>query len=204
MKVLIVIPVYNEEKIIINNLKQLFQYLEENLADYDYQVVIADNVSTDQTALLVKNLSATLANLEYLYISQKASKGAAVIKAWQKYQNDFDVFCFMDADLATDLEALLPLVKAIEYDGYDLAIGSRYLKDSKVKRTFSRKIFSLTYRLFLKIFLGTKIKDFPCGFKAVNQKIVKEIIPQIKNQTWFFDSEMLYLAEKAGYKIKEI
>ncbi len=201
MRILFVLPVYNEEKIIKKNLLQLNTYLADTLVD-EYLIVVADNNSTDKTAEIVKELAGQNENIAYFFVSQKG-KGIAIKAAWQHYADNFDVFIFMDADLATDLGAVNNLVQDIK-DGADMAIGSRYLKDSKVKRTILRHLFSLAYRLFLQIFLSTKIKDFPCGFKAVNQKILKEIVPQIKNNTWFFDTEMVYLAEKQGYKIKEV
>ncbi len=203
MKVLIVVPVYNEEKIIRNNLSNLADFLRNNLNNYDdYLLVAVDNCSTDNSANLIKELAEKREKLFYFSVSQKG-KGSAVIKAWQNFQNDFDIFCFMDADLATDLQSLPNLLKAIE-ENYDIAVGSRYLKDSQIKRSFIRKLFSFGYRLVIKMMIGTKIKDLPCGFKAVNQKIVKEILPNIKNQTWFFDTELIYLAEKQNFKIKEI
>ncbi|MBD3359420.1 MAG: glycosyltransferase [Candidatus Buchananbacteria bacterium] len=201
MRILFVLPVYNEEKIIKENLLQLNTYLADNLVD-EYLIVVADNNSTDRTAEQIQKLVEQNKNIYYFFIKQKG-KGLAIKAAWQKYIDSFDVFIFMDADLATDLSATNGLIQEIK-NGADMAIGSRYLKEAKVKRTVLRRLFSLVYRLFLKIFLGTKIKDFPCGFKAVTPRIVKEIIPQIKNNTWFFDTEMVYLAEKNNYKIKEV
>lgn len=201
MSILIVVPAYNEDKIIKDNLIKLDDYLQINLAD-DYLIVLADNNSTDQTANICQALSQKNNKIDYFFISQKG-KGRAVLKTWQHYLADFDIFIFMDADLATDLSAMILLLKALQ-QGNDLAIGSRYLKDSQVKRSVLRRLFSAVYRLFLKIFLGTKVKDFPCGFKAVKQNVVREIVPQIKNQAWFFDTELVYLAEKNSYKIKEI
>lgn len=203
MKILIVVPAYNEEEIIKEKLLILDKYLQDNLTAYEYKIVLADNMSTDQTAQIVKDLVNRLDDLEYLYIEPTKSKGAAVLKPWQKYQNDFDIFSFMDADLATDLSAFLPLIQSIA-EGYDLAIGCRYHKNSQVNRSLKRKLFSQAYSNLVKIILNTKIKDFPCGFKAVNQAVVKKIVPRIKNQTWFFDTELVYLAQQAGLKIKEI
>lgn len=201
-KVLIVIPAYNEEKIIEENLLKLDDYLRQNLND-DYLVLVSDNNSTDRTSAIVNEICGKRNSVGYFFVAQKG-KGLAIKKAWQNRQDEFDVFLFMDADLATGLEATPALLSAIKDEGGDLAIGSRYLPGSQVKRSLLRRLFSFCYRLFLKFFLGTKIKDFPCGFKAVNRKTVKEIVPQIQNNSWFFDTELLYLAEKKGYKIKEI
>jgi glycosyltransferase involved in cell wall biosynthesis len=202
MKILIVLPVYNEEKIIAANLKKLADYLAENLRGYDYKIVVADNKSSDLTGQIVKNLLPAINNLEYFYLPQKG-KGLAVLTAWQKYQDDFNFFAYMDADLATDLSGFLPLISSLE-QGYDVAIGSRYAAGAKVERSLLRIIFSLAYSLLAQLILGVKIKDWPCGFKAITQKVNKEIVPAIKNLTFFFDSELLYLAAKKGFKIIEI
>ncbi|HDQ23168.1 MAG TPA: glycosyltransferase [Candidatus Uhrbacteria bacterium] len=202
MKILIAIPAYNEEKIIRENVLKLFNFLDQNLGGYDYKVIIADNNSGDQTGSIVKDLEKNIEKLEYFYLSQKG-KGLAVMRAWQKFQAEFDIFVFMDADLSTNLKALPFLIEAIN-QGYDIAVGSRYLKGSETDRSLGRKFFSFGYRLALKIMLGMKTKDLSCGFKACNQKVIKEILPQIENQTWFFDTEMVWLAEKKGYKIKEV
>ncbi|MCX6745528.1 MAG: glycosyltransferase [Candidatus Parcubacteria bacterium] len=203
MKLLIVIPSYNEELVIENTLLKLAAYAQQFLTDYDYQIIAADNKSTDKTKEKARQLLAKINRLAYLFIEQKG-KGLAIKRTWQKYQDDFDFFVFMDADLATDLSALLPLISALAKENYDLAIGSRNLKDSKIQRSLWRRFFSFGYGLLAKLILGTKISDSTCGFKAVNKKVVQEIMPLVKNQTWFFDSELVFLAEKKGFKIKEI
>jgi hypothetical protein len=110
----------------------------------------------------------------------------------------------MDADLATNLNDLPRLISAIAKEGYDVAYGSRFAKGAKVERSLLRKIFSFSYRLIAKLLLNLKISDLPCGFKAINKKVRDELLSKIKSQAWFFDSELLILAEKLGYKIAEI
>ena len=201
-KILVAIPAYNEEKILKKNILQINQFMQDNFNIEDFLIVIADNNSQDQTALIAKEITGHYKNIDYIFVGQQG-KGMAIKTAWENYINSYDIFIFMDADLATDLSAVPALVAGIK-QGNDLVIGSRYLKDSQVERQLLRRLFSFTYRLFLKLFLNTKIKDFPCGFKAVKKEVVQKIMPQIKNLAWFFDTELLYLAEKAGYKIKEI
>jgi len=199
MKAIIVIPAYNEALILEENIIKLFNFAKKKLTA-DWRIVIADNNSTDKTAEIAKRLAAKFPEITYLFISQKG-KGIAIKTAWQK--NSADIYCFMDADLATDLSALLALVAGI-MEGNDIVIGSRYHPQSILKRSFVRKLISQGYRSVLKIFLGLKIQDAPCGFKAINNKVKENILPQVKNQKWFFDSELVILAEKQGYKIKEI
>jgi len=110
----------------------------------------------------------------------------------------------MDVDLSTDLEYLPKLIGAIAHEGYDVATGSRLMKESTVKRSLKREIISRIYNLFVKIVLWTKFSDAQCGFKAVSQLVVQQLIPQIEDQSWFFDTELLVLAEKQGYRIKDI
>jgi glycosyltransferase involved in cell wall biosynthesis len=202
MKILIVIPIFNEERIISANLKKLADYLRINFSANDYKIVVADNHSTDLSAQKIKELLPEIKYLAYEYYEQKG-KGLAIMKTWQKYQAEYEIFVFMDADLATDLSALSPLVEAIK-NGADLAIGSRYLPSSQIKRSWLRKLFSLGYRIIFKLVLNSKISDFPCGFKAVSQKVVAQLVPLVQNQSWFSDSELIYLAEKKNFSIKEI
>lgn len=199
MKINIAVPAYNEGKILKENILRLYDFSKSNLSD-EFFIVIADNNSTDQTAEIAKDLEKNNRQIRYLYVGQKG-KGSAIRAAWEK--NQADIYCFMDADLATDLAALPGLVKGIK-EGSDLVIGSRYLKGSQVKRSSARKIFSFVYHLALVAILGTKIKDMPCGFKAINNEIKEKILPQVQNNLWFFDSELAILTEKQGYQIKEI
>lgn len=200
MKILIAIPVYNEEAILAENTTKLYDFLKKNIAD-DWQIIIADNNSTDRTSDIGKDLGKKFGEIKYLHIPQKG-KGRAIRAAWEG--GDAEVYVFMDADLATDLSALPALITAVGREKYDLAAGARFHKNSKVKRSLLRKFISKIYRFVLHFMLSIKIKDAPCGFKAVNYKIVKNILPQIKNNEWFFDTEMVVLAEKENYKIKEI
>lgn len=202
MKSLIVLPSYNEAKILDANITKLVEFCRANLKEHEFKIVISDNNSKDNTAAIAKIICAKFIEVAYFFVPQQG-KGNAISIPWQKYQDDFEVFIFMDADLATDLKDMPVLIGEIE-QGNDLVIGSRYLPDSQVKRTIWRKIISYGYRLVLRILLQTKIKDMPCGFKAVKQAVIKKLVPQVREQTWFWDSELVYLAEKNGYKIKEV
>lgn len=199
MKISIAIPAYNEEKIIKDNLLVVYDFCQANF-DSDFEIVVADNVSTDRTGAIVKALTPVHPEIKYLYVPQKG-KGNAVYSAWQN--SSADVLCFMDADLATDLSALPKLIAEINL-GNDVVLGCRYLIGSRVDREFSRKIVSQIYRLTVKIILGTKIKDLPCGFKAISTGVKNDLLGKIISRDWFFDSELAIMAEKSGYKIREI
>ncbi|MDD5340922.1 MAG: glycosyltransferase [Patescibacteria group bacterium] len=201
-RILIVIPAYNEEKIIAQNLERLADFCSKNLIGDEFKIILADNNSIDKTSEIVKNLAEKDNMIIYRYYDKKG-KGLAVLNTWRNEANNFDIFVFMDADLSTDLSALTPLLLAI-VQGSDIAVGSRYLKDSVVRRQFSRRFFSRGYNTFFRFLLGAKISDYACGFKAVSKKVVAELVPKIKNDQFFFDSELLFRAEKAQSKIKEI
>src|SRR3989344_2606335 len=196
MKVLIVIPAFNEESILKQSVLKIFDFCKNNLSGA-YQIIIADNKSTDKTAKIAQGLAQRLRPVDYLYVNVKG-KGAAIRSGFNKYSAD--IYCFMDADLATDLSALPLLIKGIN-QGWDVVIGSRFAKESKVKRSLLRKIFSRGYHAVAKVFLNLKIKDLPCGFKGINAKVKENVLPQVRNNEWFFDSELVVLAEKQGYKV---
>ena len=115
-----------------------------------------------------------------------------------------DIAVYMDVDLSTDLKALPPLVDAIANDGYDICIGSRLMKGAQVERAFKREFISRSYNLLVKSMFFTRFKDAQCGFKALSRRAIQDLVPLVQDQGWFFDSEMLILAEKNSYRIKEI
>lgn len=201
MNIIIVVPAYNEEKIIEHNVSQLYRFCRKYLSSYQWKIVIADNHSSDMTDLYARRLAGKYAEIEYLFV-EKRGKGAAVMDAWNRYQSD--IYCFLDADLATDLRSLPDLISAVAGGKYDIACGSRFLPGAQVQRTLLRRFTSWGYRLFVRAVIHTNIHDLPCGFKAVNRRVKQEILPEIKSRGWFFDSELLLLAEHAGFQIKEI
>ncbi|MCD4705776.1 glycosyltransferase [bacterium] len=201
MKLNITLPCYNEDKILNNNIIELFDFLSENIAEDDWQIIIADNNSTDNTAKIAQELTKKFEQVKYLFIAKKG-KGIAIKSGWQKFEAD--IYIFMDADLSTNLNALPELINSIKKENYDIAVGSRFHKKSKVNRTIIRKFISNGYRFIKKIILNSNVADMPCGFKAVNKKTIEQILPKVRNNEWFFDSELLILAEHFKYKIKEI
>lgn len=201
MKIIFILPTYNEEKVIESNTLKLLEYLEKNLKDYQWEILIADNGSSDQTVKIAQTLSSRFPKIDFFHIPEKG-RGYALKKAWAEYQAD--IFLYMDCDLATDLGAILPAIKAVAEEGFDIAIGSRHARGSHVTRPWLREITSRGLNIITKILLSTKINDVQCGFKAVNNRITKNILPKVEDNGWFFDTELLILAEKGGYKIKEI
>ncbi len=195
----IVLPVLNEQIILKENALRLRSFCRDNLKEA-WQIVISDNNSTDQTPIIAKDLVKEYFEIKYFF-QPVAGKGAAVIGAWQAFPAD--VYVYMDADLAADLRFLPVLINTVK-NGADIAAGSRFLAGASAKRPWPRRFISLGLRLILKTLFHLRVKDAPCGFKAISQKTLTTIIPRIKNQTWFFDTELLILAERQGLNIKEI
>ncbi|MDP1890982.1 MAG: glycosyltransferase family 2 protein [Gemmatimonadaceae bacterium] len=200
MKILVVLPVYNEEIILENNTLNLFDFLKNNLTD-DWQIVLADNGSTDNTAAISKTLVARYPEkISYFYIPQKG-RGGALRAAWLDFPAD--IYSYMDSDLATDLVFFPKLIEAVK-NGYDVATGSRLLEESETKRSLARDVPSKIFNFLLKIILNFKIKDSQCGFKAISRKAAQDLVPKIQDNHWFFDTELLFLAQKNNYEIKEL
>jgi glycosyltransferase involved in cell wall biosynthesis len=194
-----VIPVYNEEHVLAQSISILRGFLEQNLP-YEWKIVIIDNASTDKTWEIAQALSHEHPNVAAMHLEEKG-RGRALRKAW--LESTADVVSYMDVDLSTDLGAFPKLIQAIE-EGYDIAIGSRVLPGSSVRRSFKREFTSRSYNFLIKAMFFTKFSDAQCGFKALSRKAAQELIPLIQDQKWFFDTEVLILAEKKGYRIKEI
>lgn len=200
-KVLIAIPAYNEETIISQTIIIVRDFCRKNLEKYDWKIIIADNNSTDGTAEIARKLEKESDEKIYYEFISKKGKGLAIRKSWESFESD--VYIFMDADLATDLYALPVLIKEIE-NGHDLVIGSRFAKESWVKRQLIRKITSRIFSLITRLIFRLKIKDYPCGFKGANKNVIKNVLPEVKNDQFFFDTELVIRSAKKGLKIKEI
>jgi|SRR6185369_1090156 len=200
-KVEITIPVYNEEVELEKHVTILFRFCEKNLTSYDWHITIADNASTDKTPAIAAALAKKHTRVRDYRLEQKG-RGRAVKSAWSESNADFCVY--MDLDLSTDLIHLPHVLKALQ-DGNDIAIGSRLAKGAKVEgRTFIRELTSRTLNFFfIQLFFNTHFTDAQCGFKAVTKKVVDKLIPHVLDNGWFFDGELLIIAEKSGYKIYE-
>ena len=195
----VVIPVYNEAHVLAGSIARLVSYLEGSL-DRPWRVVIADNGSTDATLEVARSLSEEYPRVGFLHLEEKG-RGRALRRAW--LESDTDIVSYMDVDLSTELEAFPLLVAAID-QGYDLAIGSRLVRGAMVVRSFRREVASHLYSLLTRAMHFTSFRDAQCGFKALTSSAAHELVPLVESQHWFFDTELLILAEKRGYRIKEL
>lgn len=196
----VVIPVLNEAHVLRASVETVLPFLATNF-NLDYRLVIVDNGSTDGTHELGQELSVEHERVYSLRLNQQG-RGRALRYAWT--HSRADCACYMDVDLSTNLDDLPPLASAILDEGYDIAIGSRLQPDSRVSRSLKRTVISRGYNLFLKAALSTQLSDAQCGFKAVSQRVIREIVPLIRDESWFFDTELLALAERSGYRIKDL
>jgi len=196
-KVDLVIPVLNEAKALEQSVRTVREFLGRTFP-YRWQVTVADNGSSDGTFEIAQRLAREFGDVHCFRLEQRG-RGRALRHAWTR--SDADIVAYTDVDLSTELEALEKLCRAIHEQGFDLGTGSRLLPQSRVTRGPKREFISRCYNVFVKCVLFTHFSDAQCGFKAVSRRVVRDIVPQVKDEAWFFDTELLTLAEKQGFRI---
>jgi putative flippase GtrA len=196
----IAIPVHNEEAALEPSVRRLHDFCRESLP-YSFRIVIADNASEDGTAAIGARLAEELDAVAYLRLSEKG-RGRALRRVWSR--SEAEVVAYMDVDLSTGLEALLPLVAPLISGHSDLAIGTRLARGSRVVRGPKREVISRIYNRLLHLTLRSRFSDAQCGFKAGRAATVKALLPRVEDQAWFFDTELLVLAERSGLRIHEV
>ena len=196
----IVIPVYNEEADLEGSVRRLHRYLTDRLP-IPARITIADNASTDSTHPLARRLAAELPDVRVVHLDQKG-RGRALRAAWSA--SDAGVLVYMDVDLSTDLDGLLPLVAPLLSGHSDISIGSRLAPGAHVVRGAKRELISRAYNAILKLTLRTRFSDAQCGFKAIRADRARELVPIVGDESWFFDTELLVLAERSGLRIHEV
>ena len=196
----VAIPVYNEEADLERCVRRLHAYLTEMLP-YPFRITVADNASTDGTLALARSLSRELPEVTVVHLAEKG-RGRALRAVWSA--SDAPVLAYMDVDLSTDLAALLPLVAPLISGHSDLAIGTRLGRGSRVVRGAKREFLSRGYNLLLRGTLQVRFSDAQCGFKAIRGDIAKQLLPLVEDTGWFFDTELLVLAQRAGLRIHEV
>jgi len=195
----ILIPTYNEGEIIENTINKIESFISKYNKS-KINIVIVDGNSKDNTVKKSENLKRIYKNLKILKSKKHLGRGIDLTKAIKKIKSD--ILIYMDADLSTDLIFLTELIKWLEED-YDIAIGSRILKDSKVKRPLIRKLLSHYYSLLIKLLFKVPIKDYQCGFKGFKRKKILKVLNKVKDKKWFWDTELLIRCYNEKIKIKE-
>jgi len=196
----VVVPVFNEESDLEPGVRRLHAHLSATFP-YPFRITVADNASTDGTLAVARRLAAELPRVGVLHLDAKG-RGRALAAAWSA--SPAPVLAYCDVDLSTDLAALLPLVAPLISGHSDLAIGTRLGRGSRVVRGMKREVISRGYNLLLRGTLAVRFSDAQCGFKAIRADVARQLLPLVRDTGWFFDTELLVLAQRAGLRIHEV
>ncbi|MCA9750687.1 MAG: glycosyltransferase family 2 protein [Gemmatimonadetes bacterium] len=195
----VMIPVYNEERALPVSVSTLSAFLREHV-HVPYRILITDNASIDRTEEVGRRLCDEYPHVDYVRLPRKG-RGGALKQVWLESPAEF--VTYMDVDLSTNLSAF-PKMLALLEDGADVVIGSRLRHDADTTRSFKREVLSRGYNVLVKAFFGTRFTDAQCGFKGMRREAVKRLVPHVEDRKWFFDTELLVLAEKSGHRIGEV
>ncbi|WP_104475915.1 bifunctional glycosyltransferase family 2/GtrA family protein [Actinokineospora auranticolor] len=196
----VVVPVHNEERDLEPCVRRLHAHLREHFP-YRFRITVADNASTDGTWAVAEGLAGELPGVRAVKLAQKG-RGRALHATW--LASDAEVLAYLDVDLSTDLNALSPLVAPLISGHSDVAIGSRLARGARVVRGPKREFISRCYNLILRGTLAVRFSDAQCGFKAIRADVARALLPHVADTGWFFDTELLVLAQRAGSRIHEV
>ncbi|WP_213815645.1 bifunctional glycosyltransferase family 2/GtrA family protein [Glaciihabitans sp. dw_435] len=196
----VAVPVYNEQADLDRSIRTLHAYLADEF-DFAWRITIADNASTDDTADIADSLAAEFAEVVAVHMAEKG-RGRALKRVW--LDSPAQVLAYVDVDLSTDLSALPPLIAPLLSGHSDLAIGTRLASSSRVVRGAKREFISRSYNFLLRRAMSVEFSDAQCGFKAIRREVAQQLLPTVEDTGWFFDTEMLIIAERAGMRIHEV
>ncbi len=200
MKINLTLPVLNEETKLSVAVHRLSQWVADHRGPFEWELVIADNGSTDRTAAMGRELAGSLPIVRYVRFAERG-RGAALARVW--LGSDADVLSYMDVDLSSDLLDFPALLESVASGRADIAIGSRLISGAQTTRCLSREIVSRVYNQLLRLVFQTRIQDTQCGFKVMSAAAGKTLLPQVEDRGWFWDSELLLEAERQGWRILE-
>lgn len=196
----VTVPVLNEEAQLAESIGRLRAFLRDQTR-FAWELVIADNGSTDQTAGIAEDLSRRWPEVRAVHLALRG-RGRALKRVWMESQAD--ILSYMDVDLSTDLSAFLGLVEPLASGAYDVATGSRLLPESRTTRCWKRALISRAYNRLIRACFRTRFSDAQCGFKAITRKAAAELLPLVEDEGWFFDTELLVWAERGGYRLLDL
>jgi len=196
----IVVPTHNEAVALEASVRRLHTYLTAGFP-FDWRITVADNGSTDETPVIAAALSDELEGVRAIVLAE-SGRGRALRSAWTA--SDARVVAYMDVDLSTDLDALLPLIAPILSGHSDVVIGSRLANGARIRRGAKRELISRCYNAVLHVALHTHFRDAQCGFKALRAETARDLVPHVVDDGWFFDTELLVLAQRRGLRIVEL
>lgn len=201
-KLLLMLPIYNEEEQLESSMRTVFEYATKNLSGYEWRVHVGDNASKDSSKDIYTRLHNENPTRFTFRTLDRKGRGLNLRESWLK--EDYDIAIYMDVDLSSDINSIKDMVDHIRDRKADLSIGSRLLPTSKViGRKLLREITSRAYIIIIKTLASTKISDFQCGFKAISKDLALKIVPEVEDNTWYFDTELILLTEKSGFKVYE-
>ena len=196
----VTLPVFNEAAQLAESVDRLLAFLCEH-GRFTYEVVIADNGSTDQTRAVAEEVRERWPEVRAAHLPEQG-RGRALKRVWTESQAD--ILSYMDIDLSADLEAFPRLIEPLANGEYDLAAGSRLLPQSRTTRCWKREIISRSYNRLLKAVFRTRFTDTGCGFKAITQQTARELLPRLRDPGFFLDAELLVWAERLGYRVLDL
>lgn len=196
----IVVPVHNEQDVLAHSVNRLYEFLSDEFP-FTWRITIADNASTDDTPAVAQALARLMPEVRAVRIELKG-RGRALRKVWT--ESDARVVAYMDVDLSTDLSALLPLIAPLVSGHSAIAIGTRLDHDARVARGAKREFISRSYNRLLHAALRARFSDAQCGFKAIRSDVARRLLPRVKDDEWFFDTELLIVAQRDGMRIHEV
>lgn len=195
----VVLPAYNEAARIENTVSITAKTLSK--ITHSFEIIIAEDGSTDGTDRIASELSEQYPYVKHLHSDERQGRGRALNRAFKAASGE--VLCYIDVDLATDMSYLEKLVRAVSTEGYDFATGSRIMPESDAKRPFKREFASRGYNFLVRLFLHSKLYDHQCGFKAFRREALFDLLDEVENQHWFWDTELMVRAQDRGYRVLE-
>ena len=199
IQVSLILPAYNEAERLNDTVRQVADAL--NKITPSFEIIVAEDGSTDGTDKIAEGFAEEYPYVKHLHSKDRLGRGKALNRAFKSSKGE--ILAYIDVDLATDLKHLEELINSIKEEGYDFSTGSRMLKESDVKRSFTRLIASHGFNFMTRHLLKSKTKDHQCGFKAFKREPLFDILDEVKDEHWFWDTEILVRAQRKGYKIKE-
>ena len=197
----LVIPVYNEEHVLADSVAKVLAFCDAH-SEHEWRVVVANNASTDRTLEVARDLERQYERRVVALDVAVKGRGIALRVAW--LTSPADVSAYMDVDLSTDLAHLPALVDPLAANEADVSYGTRLHRDSQTVRSFRREFISRSYVLMLRWLAGLRVSDAQCGFKAIRRDVARAVVPLVRDNRWFFDSELLLVAQKNGYRLREV
>jgi uncharacterized protein (TIRG00374 family) len=201
VEVSVVLPAYNEENTIERTVESTLSTLASFLPDGSFEVIVAEDGCTDRTPELADEMAAADPRIRHFHSDDRLGRGGALTRAFDAANGD--VLVYFDTDLATDMRHLEELVERVGGGGCDVATGSRWLPENVASRPAKRGVPSLAYNRLVRLMLRSDLRDHQCGFKAFTREAFEDLRDDVEDEHWFWDTEMLVRAQRAGYRVEE-